>query len=329
MFAQQIQPATLGCATRKHTRACVWQRIVLALLLVLACIPLYAHAQDEQPIPALTARVIDQTATLSAAEKEALEGKLKAYEKEKGSQIVVLMVATTQPEDIAQYAWRVGDKWKIGRKGVGDGVLIVVAKDDRRMRIEVTKALEGLLPDTALTRITDSAMKPRFRANDYAGGLNAAVDQIAARLAGDELPAVGASAGQQSAGAQDDGDGVFVAELFVVFFLAPFLGKRLLCNRLGRKKGVAITTGLMAVGSYLYSMDNVIVVLSSLMTMIVLLIITGKAGTGSGGGSSSSGGWVSSSDWSSGSSSSSSSGSSGFSSGGGGDFGGGGASDDW
>ncbi len=297
----------------------------MALLLVLACIPLLALAQDEQAIPALTARVIDQTATLSAAEKEALEGKLKAYEKEKGSQIVVLMVATTQPEDIAQYAWRVGDKWKIGRKGVGDGVLIVVAKDDRRMRIEVAKALEGLLPDTALTRITDSAMKPRFRANDYAGGLNAAVDQITARLAGDELPAVGAS-GQQSAGAQDDDDGVFVVELFVVFFLAPFLGKRLLCNRLGRKKGVAITTGLMAAGSYLYSMDNVIVVLSSLMTMIVLLIITGKAGTGSGGGSGSSGGWTSSSDWSS---SSSSSNSGGFSSGGGGDFGGGGASDDW
>ena len=238
---------------------------------------------------------------------------------------MVLMVATTQPEDIAQYAWRVGDKWKIGRKGVGDGVLIVVAKDDRRMRIEVAKALEGLLPDTALTRITDSAMKPRFRANDYAGGLNAAVDQITARLAGDELPAVGAS-GQQSAGAQDDDDGAFVVELFVVFFLAPFLGKRLLCNRLGRKKGVAITTGLMAAGSYLYSMDNVIVVLSSLMTMIVLLIITGKAGTGSGGGSGSSGGWTSSSDWSS---SSSSSNSGGFSSGGGGDFGGGGASDDW
>ena len=325
MFAHHIQPAMLGRTTNRHTRSCMWQRLLMALLLVLACIPLLALAQDEQAIPALTARVIDQTATLSAAEKEALEGKLKAYEKEKGSQIVVLMVATTQPEDIAQYAWRVGDKWKIGRKGVGDGVLIVVAKDDRRMRIEVAKALEGLLPDTALTRITDSAMKPRFRANDYAGGLNAAVDQITARLAGDELPAVGAS-GQQSAGAQDDDDGVFVAELFVVFFLAPFLGKRLLCNRLGRKKGVAITTGLMAAGSYLYSMDNVIVVLSSLMTMIVLLIITGKAGTGSGGGSGSSGGWTSSSDWSS---SSSSSNSGGFSSGGGGDFGGGGASDDW
>ena len=326
MFAHHIQPAMLGRTTNRHTRSCMWQRLLMALLLVLACIPLLALAQDEQAIPALTARVIDQTATLSAAEKEALEGKLKAYEKEKGSQIVVLMVATTQPEDIAQYAWRVGDKWKIGRKGVGDGVLIVVAKDDRRMRIEVAKALEGLLPDTALTRITDSAMKPRFRANDYAGGLNAAVDQITARLAGDELPAVGAS-GQQSAGAQDDDDGVFVVELFVVFFLAPFLGKRLLCNRLGRKKGVAITTGLMAAGSYLYSMDNVIVVLSSLMTMIVLLIITGKAGTGSGGGSGSSGGWTSSSDWSSSSSSSSNSG--GFSSGGGGDFGGGGASDDW
>ena len=324
MFAHHIQPAMLVRTTNRHMRSCMWQRLLMALLLVLACIPLYTHAQDEQAIPALTARVIDQTGTLSTADKEALEGKLKAYEKEKGSQIVVLMVATTQPEDVAQYAWRVGDKWKIGRKGVGDGVLIVVAKDDRRMRIEVAKALEGLLPDTALTRITDSAMKPRFRANDYAGGLNAAVDQITARLAGDELPAVGAS-GQQSAGAQDDGDWVFVAELFVVFFLAPMLGKRLLCNRLGRKTGVAITTGLMAAGSYLYSMDNAIAVLSSLMTMIVLLIITGKAGTGSGGGSGSSGGWTSSSNWGSSSSSSNS----GFSSGGGGDFGGGGASDDW
>ena len=91
------------------------------------------------------------------------------------------MVPTTQPEDIASYANRVGNDWKIGRKEVGDGVLVVVAKNDRKMRIEVAKALEGAVPDLAAARIIDDAMKPRFRQNDFAGGLNAAADQLIAR----------------------------------------------------------------------------------------------------------------------------------------------------
>ncbi|MCB2024080.1 MAG: TPM domain-containing protein, partial [Ottowia sp.] len=108
-----------------------------------------AGAQPLQPVPELTARVIDTTGTLDAAQKAAIEAKLAALEQEKGSQLVVLMVNTTAPEDIAAYANRLGDAWKIGRRDVGDGVLIVVAKDDRRIRIAPAKALEGAIPDLA------------------------------------------------------------------------------------------------------------------------------------------------------------------------------------
>jgi len=149
-----------------------------------------AWAQGLLPVPALSARVIDTTATLDAAQRQALEAKLAGFEQRKGSQIVVLMVPTTQPEDIESYANRVANDWKIGRKAVGDGVLVIVAKDDRRMRIEVAKTLEGAVPDLAAARIIDDVMKPRFRENDFAGGLDGAADQLIARIGGEALPAV-------------------------------------------------------------------------------------------------------------------------------------------
>jgi len=116
---------------------------------VLAALAGVALAQGLLPIPTLTARVIDQTGTLDSAQRNGLETKLAAFEQRKGSQIVVLMVPTTAPEDIASYTQRVGDAWKIGRKVVGDGLLVVVAKDDRKMRIATAKALEGAVPDLA------------------------------------------------------------------------------------------------------------------------------------------------------------------------------------
>ena len=128
-------------------------------------------AQDVQPIPPLSGRVIDQTATLSAAQVQALDARLAGVERERGSQIVVLMLASTQPEDIAAYAQRVADSWKIGRRQVGDGVLVVVAKNDRRVRIEVAKALEGAIPDLAASRIINESITPAFKAGDFAGGL--------------------------------------------------------------------------------------------------------------------------------------------------------------
>lgn len=146
-----------------------------------------ALAQPLQPVPALTARVIDQTGTLSAAQAEAIEARLRSLEEKSGSQVVVLMVPSTAPEDIAPYAHRVASDWKIGRKDVGDGLLIVIAKDDRRMRMEVARALEGAIPDLVAARIIDQQMAPFFRQNDYAGGILAAIDQVGARIAGEYL----------------------------------------------------------------------------------------------------------------------------------------------
>ncbi len=144
--------------------------------------------------------MIDQTGTLDAAGLAALEAKLAAFEQERGSQVVVLMVATTAPEDIADYTQRLGDAWKIGRKDVGDGVLFVIAKDDRRLRIATAKALEGAIPDLMARRILDQAVTPAFRQGDYAGGIKAGVDQILARIRGEDLPLPGAKANPAVAG---------------------------------------------------------------------------------------------------------------------------------
>ena len=131
-----------------------------------------AQAQGVLPVPLLTARVIDTTGTLDAIQLKGLDDKLAAFEREKGTQIAFLLVPTTQPEDIGSYANRVANDWKIGRKGVGDGVLLVVAKNDRKVRIEVAKTLEGAVPDLAARQIIDSAITPNFRKDDYAGGLS-------------------------------------------------------------------------------------------------------------------------------------------------------------
>jgi uncharacterized protein len=134
-----------------------------------------AGAQQLAPIPALAARVMDSTGTLDAPSVQALDAKLVAFERERGSQIVVLLIPSTLPEDIDSYTQRVGDAWKIGRKGVGDGLLIVVAKNDRRVRIATAKTLEGAIPDLAARQIIDEAITPAFKRGDFAGGLNAGV----------------------------------------------------------------------------------------------------------------------------------------------------------
>ncbi|MGH8821198.1 MAG: TPM domain-containing protein, partial [Rhodoferax sp.] len=140
-------------------------------------------------MPLLAGHVIDSTGTLTETQRQALEAKLAALEQTKGSQVVVLMVRTTQPEDIASYANRVGNTWKIGRKGVGDGLLLLVAKDDHRVRIEVAKTLEGAIPDLAADQIIQDAITPAFKRGDFAGGLNGGLDQIIGLINGEPLPA--------------------------------------------------------------------------------------------------------------------------------------------
>lgn len=140
-------------------------------------------------VPAFSAHVIDLTQTLSASQQTALEQKLSNFQAIKGSQIAVLLVPTTQPEAIEQYAIRVTDEWKVGRESIDDGILIVVAKDDRKMRIEVGYGLEGAVTDLYAKRIINETMTPQFKQGDFAGGLEAATNQLIGLIEGEPLPA--------------------------------------------------------------------------------------------------------------------------------------------
>ena len=165
------------------TTAFKWLLGLLAALFAAGAI-----AQDVQPVPALHARVTDETATLTAPQRTGLEAKLAALEQRKGAQVAVLIVPTTQPETIEQYATRVFDAWKLGRKGVDDGVLIIVAKNDRDVRIEVAYGLEGAIPDAAAKRVAHDYMSAHFIHGDFAGGLDAGIDALTALIDDEPLP---------------------------------------------------------------------------------------------------------------------------------------------
>ncbi len=300
-----------------------WARCLLVLGLL--SVGSVASAQGLVPVPALTARVIDQTATLDAASLAAIEAKLAAFEQSNGSQVVVLMVPTTAPEDIADFTQRVGDAWKIGRADVGDGALFVIAKDDRRLRIATAKALEGAVPDLLARRIIDSAVTPAFRQGDYAGGINAGVDQILARIRGEDLPLPDASAAQRAAGSSDF---EWMDALIFLVFAVPMLSG-LLRGMFGNKLGT-LFTGVGA-GALAWVLTAVVWVAigAGLLGMLAALFMqflpaaslgggSGRGGRGGWGGGGLGGGGFGGGR-----------GGGGFSSGGGGNFGGGGASGGW
>ena len=147
-----------------------------------------AAAQDLQPIPKLAARITDLTGTLTADQQNSLEQQLAAFEAAKGSQIAVLIVPTTEPEDIAQYSIRVFDQWKLGRKNVDDGVLLLVAKNDRRVRIEPARGLEGVLTDSMCNRIISETIRPAFKEGNFYGGIEQGLDQVMKLIQGEPLP---------------------------------------------------------------------------------------------------------------------------------------------
>ncbi|MBT2334129.1 TPM domain-containing protein [Variovorax paradoxus] len=302
------------------------RRALATVLLVAAAwcgLAATAWAQGLLPVPALTARVIDQTQTLAESERADLEAKLAAFEQRKGSQMVVLMVPTTEPEDIASYANRVGNAWKIGRKEVGDGILVIVAKNDRKMRIEVAKTLEGAVPDLAAIRIIDEEMKPRFRNNDFAGGLNAAVARLIGLVDGEALPA------PSSGSDKDSGAGIDWENLAIFLFVGVFIAAPIVRSIVGKKLGSVVMGGGIGVIAFLITTSVVIAVLAGFAALMVSLFsAVAASGAGRrGGGGGGFGGWGGGGGgWSSGGSSG---GGGGFSSGGGGDFGGGGASGDW
>ena len=299
------------------------KRVLVFVFALLAGV--LALAQDVLPVPELTARVVDQTGTLDAIQRKGLEEKLAAFEQRKGSQMVVLLVPTTQPEDIASYANRVANAWKIGRKDVGDGILVVVAKEDRKVRIEVAKTLEGAVPDLAAKQVIDDAITPRFRQGDFAGGLQAGVDQLIARVQGEPLPAPQQPGAKRNAG--NAGFDWFDLAIFL-FFAVPIAGG-VLRGIFGRKLGSLVTGGGVGALAMLFTSSLVIAAVAGVVALLLSLLSGGfgggrrggfggpvifPGGFGGGGGGSWGGGGG---------------GGGGFSSGGGGDFGGGGASGNW
>jgi len=252
-------------------------------------------------IPELSHRVTDLSATLSPQQATALENRLAAFEAKKGSQIAVLIVPTTQPEDIAQFGIRVADAWKIGRKNVDDGVILIVAKQDRKLRLEVGYGLEGAIPDAIAKRVIAEAITPLFKEGDYPGGIDAGVTQLMQLIEGESLPAPLDGPSTQF----DESNFMFIlfGGLMAGFVLSAMLG-RVMAGMLA-----GLGTGVLA--ALFFGLSFAIVLIGLMVFFIVGVRHSGGSGWSSGGGGfggGSGGSWGG---------------------GGGGRFGGGGASGSW
>jgi uncharacterized protein len=287
-------------------------RLLAAALLALATLSglLPGAARAEVPVPALKARVTDLTGTLNAQQKAELEARIAAYETRRGSQIAVLILPTTRPEEIEQYSMRVAEAWRIGRKGIDDGLLLTVAKDDRRLRIEVGYGLEGVIPDSAASRVIEERIVPRFREGDFYGGIRDGVDQLIRLAEGEKLPAPAEARGGQARGDPF----VYVVPAIIFCVVVGSILKAVL----GRLPGSLATGATLGVLSwFLFGLG--FAVLGFIVGFFLTLTNTGRGGGWSSGSGGSSGGGS----WGGGSSGGS------WGGGGGGGFGGGGASGRW
>lgn len=277
----------------------------IAFLAFALCWSFMAGAQIA--IPPLTGRVTDQTATLTVQQKANLEQTLQAFEARKGSQIVVHIVPTTAPETIEQYALRVAEQWKPGRKKIDDGVILVVAKDDRTLRIEVGYGLEGALTDATSKRIISEIIAPRFRQGDFHGGIRDGLDRIMRIVDGEPLP---------PPDRRPTGEVSSLESYAPIIFMAALVMGGVLRAALGRLPGALVTGGAVAVAAWFVVGAVSIALGAGVLAFVFTLLGGGVGGYGTGGrrGGFGSGGFGS--------------GGGGFSGGGGG-FGGGGASGRW
>lgn len=290
-------------------RVTAWRTRLAAL--VLLALPVYA-ALAEVAVPPLTARVTDLTATLNRAQIDQLERKLSEFEKRKGSQIAVLLVPTTQPEVIEQYTIRVVDAWKLGRKGIDDGLLLLIAKQDRKLRIEVGRGLEGVVPDAVAKRVIAEVITPFFKQGDYYGGIEAGVNRLIRIIDGEPLPAPD----QRKDTWSTIGDYLWIG--FLVMFVLGFQ----LRAWFGRLIGAGLTGSVMGVLFWIVAGPLLAALGVGVFTFVAMLVL-GMGQTRRSAGDWLSGHWSSGGgDWGGGSGGDS------FGGGGGG-FGGGGASGGW
>jgi uncharacterized protein len=244
-------------------------------------------------VPKLTARVVDLTGTLTEREREALETKLRAFEQARGSQIAVLLVPSIGPETIEEFAGRVTDEWKLGRKGVDDGVLFVVAKQERKMRIHTGRGVQGTLTDALSKRIVADFVAPRFRSGDFAGGIDAGVDAIMKAIEGEALPVP-----EKGTQGKVDTLSSYGGFLWMGFFLVPIVGM-VLRGMFGRFFGAGLTSGLTGLVAWFLFGSLAFVVIAALLGFFITLftgsgmtreargggwIPTGGGGFGGGGG---------------------------------------------
>jgi uncharacterized protein len=281
----------------KPDRLLVWLTRLFAVLWLLGS----PWAAAEVSVPPLKARVTDLTGTLQPDQQALLEQTLQAFENKKGIQIAVLIVPTTQPETIEQYAIRVAESWKLGRKGVDDGVLLLIARNDRKLRIEVGYGLEGAIPDAVAKRIVSEIITPHFKQDDYFGGIRAGVERIVKVVEGEPLPE------KKSSRSKEEGGGDWLA---IGFVLAVVVGGALRAI-LGPFVGGLVAGAVAVVIAWVLFASLMMALVAGLFVFIFTLL--GRHGGG--GWSSGGGGW-------------SGGGGGGFGGGGGG-FGGGGASGNW
>ncbi|HET7730521.1 MAG TPA: TPM domain-containing protein [Usitatibacter sp.] len=286
-----------------------------AIACALAPLPAFAAAGDPVPVPKLAARVTDQTGSLTAPERDALEAKLRAFEEARGSQVAVLMVPSIGTETIEEFAGRVTDEWKLGRKGVDDGVLFVVAKQERKIRIHTGRGVQGTLTDALSRRIVADIVAPRFRTGDFAGGMQAGVDAIMKAIEGEQLPLPEA---RSAPGPKVDTMSSFGDFLVFGFFLVPVVAM-VLRGMFGRFFGSGITAGLTGAAAWMFFGSIAFGLVAALLAFLFTLFTGGGGGIAPGarrggwGGGYVPGGW--------------SSGGGGFGGGGGGFSGGGGGFD--
>jgi uncharacterized protein len=269
-------------------------------------------------VPPLRSPVTDLTGTLTSEQSATLEQQLRAFEAKQGSQIAVLIVPTTQPETIEQYGIRVAEAWKLGRRGVNDGALLLIAKDDRAVRIEVGYGLEGVLPDVLANRIVDQVVVPRLRSGDFFGGIREAIERMIALIEGEPLPEPA-----QSQRGVPSANGL--GNALPLLLLLVFVGSTVLRGMLGRFGGASVTAGIAAAIVWFLTSTLIIAIGAAVIAFVIALLGGGGGGGWAnprrrGWGGYSGGGWGGGG-WSGG-------GGGGWSGGGGG-FGGGGASGRW